>query len=414
MVASGLFNASISGLRGQSEAFGSISHNIANLTTDGYKASETLFADLVNSGRGSIYEQYSGFKPNTRNLINRQGSILSTGRSLDVAIDGSGFLVTNTRQDGSGDTLLTRAGSLGQAVVGTGAAEQAFLVDQNGDFVQGFPADGNGGFSVSTAVGGLQPIRIDRGAALSNAVATSAATMVANLPANAASGANFNLSVGVFDSLGTPHALQFDFTKTATPHTWDLVASTSDCNVTAGSPATMVFDAAGNIVTPSSQSVSVTWTNPATAAPSTISVDFSSMTQFGTNFAPSAINSNGNAISDLESISINARGEIVGQFSNGLSEGLAKLPIAVVRNLNGLTPLTATNFAVSTTSGPIRLLEADQTAFANFTPQALENSTVVLAEEFTKLIITQRAYSSAAQTIQVIDEMFQIATRLKS
>ena len=90
------------------------------------------------------------------------------------------------------------------------------------------------------------------------------------------------------------------------------------------------------------------------------------------------------------------------------------MPIALVRNLSGLTPLTATSFAVSTTSGPIRLLEADQTAFANFTPQALENSTVVLADEFTKLIIIQRAYSSAAQTIQVIDEMFQIATRLKS
>ena len=160
--------------------------------------------------------------------------------------------------------------------------------------------------------------------------------------------------------------------------------------------------------------MSVTWTNPATAAPSTIAVDFSSMTQFSSNFAPSAINANGNDIGNLESIFINACGEIVGRFSNGLSEGLAKLPIALVRNLSGLTPLTATSFAVSTTSGPIRLLEADQAAFANFTPQALENSTVVLADEFTKLIITQRAYSSAAQTIQVIDEMFQIATRLKS
>jgi len=414
MVASGLFIASISGLRGQSEAFGSISQNIANLTTDGYKASETLFADLVHSGRGSIFEQFSGFKPNTRNLINRQGSIFSTGRSLDVAIDGSGFLVTNTRQDGAGDTLLTRAGSLGRAVVRTGAAEQAFLVDQNGNFIQGFPANGNGGFTISTSVNGLQPVRIDLGAALSNAVTTSAATMTANLPADAASGANFNLSVGVFDNLGTPHTLQFDFTKTATAHTWNLVASTTDGNITAGSPATMVFDAAGRIVTPSSQGVSVTWTNPATAAPSTIAVDFSSLTQFSSNFAPSAINANGNAIGNLESIFINARGEIVGRFSNGLSDGLAKLPIALVRNLSGLTPLTATSFAVSTTSGPIRLLEADQTAFANFTPQALENPTVVLTDEFTKLIITQRAYSSAAQTIQVIDEMFQIATRLKS
>lgn len=413
MVASAFFAAGISGLRGQSVAFGSISENVANLTTNGYKNSETLFSELVHSGTGSIFEQFSGIKPNTRNLVSTQGSILSTSRPLDVAIDGAGFLVTNTLQDGSGTTLLTRAGSLGGRVVGTGTAAQTFLVDQNGNFIQGFPADGNGGFSVGTALGSLQPIRIDRGAALSAAVATTAATLSANLPANAATGANFDLSVGVFDDLGTPHALLFDFTKNATTNTWDLVASTVDGTVTAGSPATMTFDALGQIVTPLSQTVSVTWTNPATAAASTIAVDFSAMTQFGGNFTPSAVSANGNAIGNLESVSINARGEIVGRFSNGLSEGLAKLPIALVRNINGLTPVAGTNFAVSPTSGAIRLLEADQTSFARFAPQALEESTVELAEEFSKLIITQRAYSSAAQTIQVVDEMYQIATRLK-
>jgi flagellar hook protein FlgE len=414
MVGSGFFTASISGLRGQSEAFASISQNVANLTTGGYKASDTLFSDLVNSGRGSIFEQFSGFKANTRNLINTQGSILSTGRALDVAIDGAGFLVTNTRQDGSGDTLLTRAGSLGQVVVGTGSEQQAFLVDRNGNFFQGFPADGNGGFTISTSVGGLQPIRIDRAAALSSAVATTSATLTANLPANATSGTSFNLSAGVFDSLGTPHALQFEFTKTTSANTWNLVASTADGTLTAGSPATMTFDTTGKIVSPLNQSVSITWTDPVTAAPSTIGVDFSAMTQFGASFSPSIVNSNGNAIGNLESVSINARGEVVGLFSNGLSRGLAKLPIAVVRNINGLTPLTATNFSANAASGPIRLLEVDLTTFANFTPLALENSTVILANEFTKLIVTQRAYSSAAKSIQVIDEMFQIATRLKS
>ena len=183
--------------------------------------------------------------------------------------------------------------------------------------------------------------------------------------------------------------------------------------VTAGSPATMTFDTLGQIVAPLSQSVSISWTNPAAAAPCTLVVDFSSMTQFGGNFAPSVVSANGNTFGNLVSVSINARGEVVGQFTNGLSQGLAKLPIAVVRNINGLTPIAGTSFAVNSYSGPIRLLQADQTSFVNFAPQALEASTVELANEFSKLIITQRAYSSAAQTVQVVDEMFQVATRLK-
>jgi len=413
MVASAFFTAGISGLRGQSIAFGSISQNVSNLTTNGYKATETLFSDLIHSGKGSIFAQYSGVNPNNRSLIDKQGAIFNTGRTLDVAINGSGFLVTNTLQDGTGDTLLTRAGSLDRRVVGTGAAQQAFLTDQNGNFIQGFPADGNGGFSIGTTVTGLQPIRIDRGAALSAAAATTTAAVAANLPASAATGTNFDLNVGVFDNLGTPQALLFDFTKTAAANTWNLVASSANGTITAGSPTTMTFDALGRIVSPLSQTVSIIWTNPATAAPSTIAVDFSSMTQFGGAFAPAAISANGNAVGNLDSISINARGEVVGQFSNGLSQGLAKLPIALVRNINGLTSIAGTNFAANAASGPVRLVQADQSDFAFFAPGALEESTVNLAEEFSKLIITQRAYSSAAQTIKVVDEMFQIATRLK-
>ncbi len=414
MVASGIFNAAISGLLGNGQAFGSISQNVANLTTDGYKQTETLFSGLIRGDRSSIFEKFSGISPKTRNLIDAQGAILFTGRALDVAISGSGFLVTNTAQDGSGETLLTRAGSLDKRAGGAGSADQAFLTDTNGNFIQGFPADANGVFSIGTTLGGLRPIRVDRNAALSSAVATTAANLSANLPASAATGANLNLSVGVFDNLGNPHAVVINFTKNAAADTWDLVASTADGAVTAGSPATMTFGVFGQIVAPLSQSISIAWTNPATAAPSTIAANFSGMTQFGNRFAPSAVNANGNAAGNLESVSINARGEVIGRFSNGLTQGLAKLPIAVVRSANGLTPVNGTSFAVSAASGPIRLLEADLTGLADFTPGAVESSTVELAQEFSMLIITQRAYSSAAQTVQVIDEMFQVATRLKS
>lgn len=413
MTASYMYMPSITALNGHSAAFASISQNVSNLTTSGFKNSETLFSDLVTDRNGSIFSQFSGIKPSTRNLVEQQGTIISTNRNLDVAIDGTGFLVTNTAFDGSGDTLLTRAGSMDLRVVGSAGAEQAFLADQNGNFIQGWPSDGAGGFSVGTDLGSLQPIRVDSGAVQSAAVATSTAIMSANLPAGSATGANFDLSVGVFDDLGNSHAVLFDFTKNAALDTWDVVATSPDGAVSAGSPFAMTFDASGLIVSPANQTVGIAWTNPATAAASSIAVDFSGMTQFGGAFTPRAVSSNGNTVGTLLEAKVNAAGEIVGTFSNGLTQGLAKLPLAIVRNENGLTPRQGTYFSLSPESGDLRLLEADQTSFGTFSPQAIEESAADLATEFSKLIITQRAYSSAAQTIKVVDEMHQVATRLK-
>lgn len=414
MTAFGFFAAGISALRGHTESFAGISQDIANLTSDGYKATDTQFAEMVHTGDGGVFEQFSGLKSGTRNLVEHQGNILSTTRNFDIAIDGTGFLVTNTLQDLSGDVQLTRAGSLDRIVVGTGTAEQAFLADQNGNFVLGWPSDGAGGFSVGVDIGSLQPIRIDAGAAGSDAVATSTATMAANLPAQSATGTNFDLNVGVFDNLGNTHTLLFDFTKNAALNTWDLAVSTPDGTVTSGAAASMTFDASGNLVAPASQSVGITWTNPAAAAPSTITVDFSQMSHFGGGFTPLITQANGNAAGILTDIEFNSAGEVVGLFSNGLNQGIAKLPIALARAQNSLSTEQGTYFSINPNSGDVRLVEADVSDFGSFVPNGLEQSTVDLAGEFSDMVIAQRAYSSAAQTVKVIDEMTQVATRLKS
>lgn len=414
MTGFGLFASGISALRAHTEAFAAISQDISNLTTQGYKATDTQFADLVHSGASSIFEQFSGVSSRTRNLIEAQGAIQGTTRALDLAIVGSGFFVTNSLQDLSGTTGLTRAGSFDRRVVGDTASEQVFLADQNGNFVLGWPSDGLGGFATGTAISSLQPIQIDSSVAGSAAVATTAASLAANLPGDVATGTNLDLSLGVFDNLGNPHTVVFDWTKNATANTWDLVATTADGTVTAGSPASMTFDAEGNLLAPTNVNLGITWTNPAAAAASTIAVDFADMTQFAGSFIPKAVNANGNAEGSLVDVSFNPAGEVVGFFSNGLTQSIAKLPIALVRAENSLNVDQGTNFTLNPDSGDVRLLEADQTDFAIFVPSSVEESTVDLASEFSDMVIAQRAYSSAAQTIKVVDEMAQVATRLKA
>ena len=75
MTAFGFYTPEISAFRGHTEAFAGISQDIANLTSEFYKATDTKFAEMVHTGDGSVFQQFSGLNSRTCNLIERQGNI---------------------------------------------------------------------------------------------------------------------------------------------------------------------------------------------------------------------------------------------------------------------------------------------------------------------------------------------------
>ena len=123
----------------------------------------------------------AGIKPSIQNFVDKQGIIESTNRTLDVAIDGSGFFVTNSASDGSGDFQFTRAGQFDLTVLDPGATETTFITDSGGNFVFGWPSDGLGGFSTGTGVTSLGPMQVDPSA---NTLAATETTIV-DIDANA-------------------------------------------------------------------------------------------------------------------------------------------------------------------------------------------------------------------------------------
>jgi flagellar basal-body rod protein FlgG len=106
--------AAASGMEAQQNQFNAISNDMANIDTPGYQATEVGFQDLLYSSAGSA----SG-SPNIATgtgsqsaIVGRsfsQGAIQNTGRSLDVAIQGPGYLQVR-RNDGT--IGLTRNGGL--------------------------------------------------------------------------------------------------------------------------------------------------------------------------------------------------------------------------------------------------------------------------------------------------------------
>lgn len=227
----GGFAASVLGMMTQSKSLDTIGMNIANINTASYKKHDTQFQTILSRTSSGNVSDMGGVSPITRPNIDLQGEVMTSQRSLDVAIFGKGFFILNSEIDGSGDTYYTRDGSF-ETVPGADllvpsddglsqiTVQEEFLTDKNGYYVMGWPAERGGhGFDTSGAFGAM---RIDPYLFHNSGIATSEATYIANVPNQAATGENFVYNMEVFDSNGGVRNLALNFTKDAAPNEWTL------------------------------------------------------------------------------------------------------------------------------------------------------------------------------------------------
>ncbi|MGA9857106.1 MAG: flagellar hook-basal body protein [Solirubrobacteraceae bacterium] len=108
----GLYAAS-SGMEAQQNQFDAIANDMANLNTPGYQATQVGFQDLLYSGAGAASGTTLATGTGASSaIIGRsqiQGALDQTGRPLDVAISGDGYIQVR-RNDGT--IGLTRNGAL--------------------------------------------------------------------------------------------------------------------------------------------------------------------------------------------------------------------------------------------------------------------------------------------------------------
>ena len=107
------------------------------------------------------------------------------------------------------------------------------------------------------------------------------------------------------------------------------------------------------------------------------------------------------------------QGFVVAQFTNGIERNLYKLPIATFSNADGLGIVTGNAYRQTTDSGSPAMKAADEAGAGKIASKSVEQSTVDIAEEFSDMIIIQRAYSAASKIITTADEMLDELTRLK-
>lgn len=137
------------------------------------------------------------------------------------------------------------------------------------------------------------------------------------------------------------------------------------------------------------------------------------MTQFGASFTPVFIQQNGSRFGTFAGVTISPEGLVTALFDNGETRNIFKIPIATFVNPNALEARTGNIWNATEASGDYTLRIANSGPAGAVTQGALESSTVDIGEEFTKMIVVQRAYSASTKIIRTADEMLDELTRIK-
>lgn len=136
------------------------------------------------------------------------------------------------------------------------------------------------------------------------------------------------------------------------------------------------------------------------------------MTQLAAEDTIALTNQDGLPPGVLESFSIADGGIINGQFSNGLTEVLGQVALAIFNNPGGLIREGSNVFTVSPNSGIAREGLAGQGGRGMVNGGVLEGSNVDIATEFSNLIIAQRAFQAGARSITTADTLLAEAVNL--
>ncbi len=431
----GAMFSGVSALNAHSNTMGMISDNISNLNTIGYKHTNARFSTLVTASSLATKYAPGGVRSQPFQVVDRQGLLQASQNPTDIAITGNGFLVVNEAAvPGSGDRFLyTRAGQFS-------VDNQGYLVNNGGHYLQGWGTLPDGSYDVDqngvtdpsnpdpTSLTSLQAIQVS--SLTSTATPTSTAQIGLNLPATAAAGATQTMTVKIFDSLGIAHNVALQWAKTVvSPATWTLAATgitradNGAASTTLGFPVnvdTVVFGGNGTPASFTPTALSVPAANWVTGA-TTSSIAFNlgtvnqadGVTQFAGDFTLSFINQNGVPIGRFQSVEIGENGLVTALFDNGGRRAIYRLPIATFPAPNALSPVSGNAWSESAGAGNHFLNEAGTSSAGKLSPSSLESSTVDLGEEFTNMIITQRAYTASTRIITTADEMLEELVRIK-
>ncbi|WKB54096.1 flagellar hook-basal body complex protein [Eleftheria terrae] len=387
------FAIALSGINAINSELDTISNNIANSGTYGFKSSRSNFAAMVAGTQAAGAEIAS-----MTQSIETGGGVVSTGRAMDAAIQGRGFFVA---RDPSGELMYTRVG--------------IFQADKDGYVVDSFNrrVQGQAAIEGSAAAGPMGDLKVPRGQVA--AAASDELKYVGNLSAgwtvpsiatfDRTDPLSFNSSMVsvVHDSLGTQHSVTQYFVKTGTNQV--NVHYTFD-GADLAQTTTLSFGSDGLLTAPVGATALALGT-PTGAEPLTVDIDYTGTTQFAGEATTTVNSSNGHSSGTLVGLQLADDGSVVAQYSNGEKQSVGTLVLATFPNENALVPTSETSWSASIGSGAALYFAPGTGMAGKLNVGALEQSNVDMTGQLVSLMSAQRNYQANTKVISTENEMMQ-------
>lgn len=411
------FYTSLSGLQAAQTDMATISHNIANVGTDGFKKSRTSFSDVIAS---SVYADPtkavgSGTVVKSIRQQFNEGNLITTSSSLDLAVAGDGFFTVKTNGINS-STAYTRNGSF-QVDPDTNN-----VVDAQGSILQVYPLDAAGNVT-ATGADGLINLQLPQTSG--TPVATSQVALGVNLSAAAtaptvpfdrmnASSYNNSTATPVYDSSGaamtlTNYYVRNDAASPGGANSWSVYSYVGNQQLTSGggstAPIQVSFDGTGALTSPTTPVSYDSFTPASGAAAQTLSFNLTGSTQKPSAFSVTSRSQDGKAVGEFAGVVVDKSGVVTANFTNGDTVALGKVALAGFADPSGLRQLGNSYWSATGVSGQAKMGSANESGFGSLMPGTLEGSNVDITEELVSLIAAQRNFQANAKALDTDNQI---------
>lgn len=380
----------LSGMNAFSRGLQTISNNVANLNSPGYKASTVSFSDAFNigglgssfSGRNNQFHG-AGVRFGAQTIDFTQGDMRQSGGDLDLAVQGAGFLVLSR----NGQTYYGRTGQF--------AVDDAGYISLQGSDYH---------LNILNASGQPTAINIDQ-------LRTSPPAITQNVAfgGNLSTGSTEAIvsDIAVYDARGARHVWKVTLKPSdetpAVPNKW-TVTVTDESGAVVGEAQSLQFNLAGDVSDPSALTFSYDSEN---GEQIDVKLDFKNVDNFssGTTSTIRVASSDGNGVGVLTGVTITEDGHVKLTYSNSKTEDLGAVALASFRDPQDLERLGDGLFRNN--GGPASLFASKKDGMGTLVSKQVEASNVDLAQQFGDLILVQRGFQASSQVVSISNDMIQ-------
>ena len=420
------FYTSLSGLQASQTDMQTISHNLANVSTTGFKKSRVEFADVIASSVSTDPRKMvgSGVVVKSTQQQFKEGNLQGTTNALDLAVMGEGFFTVKTT--GASDAIAyTRNGAFS-------VDSSRNVVDGQGSFLMVYPVDGDGNVT-ATGEDGLTNLQLQQTSGtpvatkdVATSINLSGTSTVAKKAFDRTDTTTYNNSVAtrIYDANGNPMTMTSYYVRTAVPNatngtdsTWAVHTYIGDKKLEVNGsddPVEITFGSTGAIKTPAAPIKYDAFIPLSGAAEQQVSLNLGNSTQLSSAFAVNSKSQDGVAVGQLSGVTVNSEGLIQASFSNGDIVPLGKVALAKFSTPTGLRQIGNSYWSATGLSGSATMGSASADGFGSLMSGQIEGSNVDITEELVNLIAAQRNFQANSKALDTANQVSQTIIQIRN